>query len=420
MPLIILLLSYFTFTACTTYTDETQSIHSDFINQNYTEAYSKLEQSGLKKSHTNRLLYHLEKSLILDRMDKLGDSRQSLFKAASIVDELYTVSLSKTAATLIYNESAQDYSGEIFEQVAIHTLLALSFLQDNMLKKARIEAKQINHKLYAITQEYGTKNNSYTEDAFALYLSGIIYDALGNIDDAIIDYRRALSLYQSPGYRHFFTGKVAQQIGQALFRLAHIRKRHDILKELNTFKFELETNQNQGEIIVIHEIGHILRKQAHDFMIPIDNQLIRFSFPYINLKQSPHYLSTGFRLNGKPFTNAVNVANMNAIAHHTLEERRFRLIAKGVARLLLKAQLTSTAHEELGPLGGLLANAYSAVTETADTRSWSLLPSAFFVSRLTVPPGRHSLTITNNGKISNIRQIVVQAGQRHIVRSKQQ
>ena len=67
-----------------------------------------------------------------------------------------------------------------------------------------------------------------------------------------------------------------------------------------------------------------------------------------------------------------------------------------------------------------MANAYSAVTETADTRSWSLLPSAFFVSRLTVPPGRHSLTITNNGKISNIRQIVVQAGQRHIVRSKQQ
>ena len=153
-------------------------------------------------------------------------------------------------------------------------------------------------------------------------------------------------------------------------------------------------------------------------LIPIDNQLIRFSFPYINLKHSPHYLSTGFRLNNKPFVNALNVANMNAIAHHTLEERRFRLIAKGIARLLLKAQLTSTAHKELGPLGGILANVYSAVSETADTRSWSLLPSAFFVSRLTVAPGEHEITITNNGKTSDIQLIDIKAGQLQIIRSK--
>ena len=233
MLLFLLLPFLLSLNGCTTYTDETQKIHDDFVSHNYTEALSELEQSSLKKSHTNRLLYHLEKSLILDRMNKLNDSRQSLLKAASIVDELYTVSISKTAATLIYNESAQDYSGEIFEKVAIHTILALSFLQENLLKAARIEAKQINHKLHAITQEYGTKNNSYTEDAFAIYLSGMIYDALGNIDDAIIDYRRALSLYQSAAYNKFFTGNVAKQIAKALFRLASIRKRQDILKELS-------------------------------------------------------------------------------------------------------------------------------------------------------------------------------------------
>ena len=129
MPLFLFLPFLLSFSSCTTYIDDTQHIHNDFVNHNYTEALSKLEQSSLKKSHTNRLLYHLEKSLILDRMNKLNDSRQALLKAADLVDELYTVSISKTAATLIYNESAQDYSGEIFEKVAIHTILALSFLQ---------------------------------------------------------------------------------------------------------------------------------------------------------------------------------------------------------------------------------------------------------------------------------------------------
>ena len=84
---------------------------------------------------------------------------------------------------------------------------------------------------------------------------------------------------------------------------------------------------------------------------------------------------------------------MNAIAHNALEEKRLRLILKGAFRVLLKAKLTDVAHEQFGPVGGILANVFSAASESADTRCWTLLPAAFYVSRLKLKPGKHKVTI---------------------------
>src|SRR5690606_6976497 len=103
-------------------------------------------------------------------------------------DELYTVSISRTAASFIVSESSTDYEGEDYERVAIHTQLALSFLGDKDLAAARVEARKINLKLEEINQKYDDHKNRYAEDAFARYLAGTIYEARGEIDDAIIDY----------------------------------------------------------------------------------------------------------------------------------------------------------------------------------------------------------------------------------------
>ena len=145
LPVIIVLT-----TACASYTDETRDIRSDYMGRSYSSALKKLEDSSLKKSSNSKLLYLLEKAMILQRMGETEKSRALLIEADKLVDRLYTVSVSKTAASFVYNDSAQDYSGEDYEKVAIHTMLALSFLGDKDLDSARVEARKINAKLSEI------------------------------------------------------------------------------------------------------------------------------------------------------------------------------------------------------------------------------------------------------------------------------
>ena len=409
--------------ACITYTDELSNIHNLYYAENYSEALKELENSSLKSSNRNRLLYYLEKARILEKSGQLKKSRTLLMQASKVVDELYTVSISKTAATFIYNESASEYEGEIFEKVAIHTLLALSFIQEKDYKSARVEARQINFKLKKISNELGDKNNSYRQDAFALYLSGIIYEVLGDYDDAIIDYRKALNLYRDSKYKHFFHGNIDTQIAKALYKLALLRNRKNIQEELlesySKILPSIEQNKPYGEIIAFHEVGRISLKRAHDFFIPIDDQVVRLSFPYIDLRKNKYFSRTGLGVvnsDKNSFFYSSNVADMSSIAHYTLEERRMRLILKGIARILLKTQLTEKIGEAAGPLGQVLANVYSVVTETADTRSWTLLPDSFYTTRIQVEPGTYDIALESGGQIQKMEKITVEKNKIYLIR----
>ncbi|TWW09227.1 hypothetical protein E3A20_16420 [Planctomyces bekefii] len=172
-----------------------------------------------------------------------------------------------------------------------------------------------------------------------------------------------------------------------------------------------------GDVVVIHELGHIATKSTEEFVFPFGRQVIRFSFPVIRKHYNSYMGQTGLTdtKNGG-FYPADNVQNMDEIARTTLEDRRGRLLAKESARLLAKGQLTEQAYQNFGPLGGLAANIYSAVTETADTRSWTLLPEAYFVTRTHFAPGSHTVKSSTGGRIGKITTIQVDKGKLLLLR----
>ena len=102
---------------------------------------------------------------------------------------------------------------------------------------------------------------------------------------------------------------------------------------------------------------------------------------------------------------------MDLIARQCLEDRRARMLVKSAARLIAKGQLTEEAAQSFGVLGQLLGNIFSVVTETADTRSWTLLPESYKVSRLSLPAGRHRLKIVTDGRLTDFKEVNVKAGQ---------
>ena len=362
--------------------------------------------------------------MIEDRMGDLESSRKSLLRASDIVEELYTVSVSKEVATFLYNDSAQAYPGEDYEKVALHALLALSFLEDGDFAAARVEAKKINSMLAQINSRYDDNKNRYSEDAFARYLAGAIYESRGEIDSAIIDYTRALKLYESD-YSKYFGARVPRQLVIALAKLLETRSRRSKLADLRkrygkwvqTALKELKTDKRFGEVLVIHEIGTIQPKMAEEFFLPIAGQVMRFSFPTIRGVNYRSRDGDSMVASSGQKKTAELAQNMSMIAHQTLEDKRLRLMAKQDGRMLIKGVATQAVRDQFGELAGLAANALSAATETTDTRSWMLFPDAFYISRIRLKPGKHVLQVTTEGRTKE-QPVTIKAGRLMILRDK--
>lgn len=404
---------------CASYTEETREIRSLFRADQYRAAYEKLEASALKQEDKNKLLYRLEKAMIQERMGEGAKARTTLLEADKIADQLYTTSVTRTAASFVMNDSASDYSGEDYEKVAIHTMLALSYLNSGELDSARVEAKKINNKLSEINGGYDDNKNRYAQDGFAMYLAAMIYEARGEIDDAIIDYGKAIEAYAGP-YAEFVDGGVPKELLEAYARVLIRRNRDDKLSvfdkkhpaAVKAARAALKDCEDCGEIIVIHQLGHIAIKEAREFFIGGGRQVIRISFPVVTKRGGAEYWGgTGFTVDGGGKLNGGdNVQALDNIARASLEDRRLRMIAKQTARLVTKGVLTEQAYQNFGPLGGLAANVFSAVTETADTRGWTLLPEAIFVSRALVKPGKRSLEVKTGGRVGQHPTVDVKKG----------
>ena len=401
---------------CSSYTDTTKKIRQDFRAKNYSEALKKIESSSLKNSERNRLLYLLEKAMIAEGLGDVKEARRLLLQADRVVDELYTLSLSKEAATYLFNESAQAYPGEDYEKVAIHTVLALSFLKEGSLDEARVEARRINTRLNEINGKHDKKNR-YSEDAFGRFLAGMIYEARGEWDSAIVDYRKALKEYEG-NYQSLFGTSPPKSLIKSLYSLLSKRRRFseaNQLKKQYTWLGESDRRDGLGDFIVIHPVGHIAIKKQKNFVTNFGRQIVRFSFAEIRPRKRYSVRKTGVQVGSDIFTHATLSQNMDRIAASTLEDRRLRTIAKAGARLILKGQMTQEAEKRGGPLAGLLVNLYGAISETADTRQWSLLPSRYYVTRMSLPVGKTNLSVYNDGKLTSVRSVNSERGKLKIL-----
>ena len=412
--------------SCVTYTTETSRMREAFGRGDYDLALQELEKSGTKNRSQDRLLWHLEAGTIYDRKGDYQASRKLWFQADRIADDLFTLSISKTLSSLVVNEASTDYDGEDYEVVAIHALLAHQYIALGQLDEARVQARKINTKLSEISQKFDSEGRyRYREDAHARYLSALIYEARAEWDNAIVDYRKALELYEGD-FSGYIVGGIPNGVITGLTRCLQMRGRTDLIKSLSTKYPQLMTVsydrkriselRDQAEIVVIHELGRVALKTANEQFLTVGEQLVRFSSTIIE----PNPLidaGTGITLDQLQFYQAENTVYFDAVAKDSLEFHRQRKTAKQISRLLLKGEINHQANKQLGPIGGLAMNVFNNATETADTRSWTTLPQAFFITRARVSPGQYSMTIKTNGQESRPQSVVVARGGIRLFRS---
>ncbi|MBI4926015.1 MAG: hypothetical protein HY843_08840 [Bdellovibrio sp.] len=321
-------------------------------------------------------------------------------KLAEIKD--YT-SLAAEGATLVVSENLKDYKAEDFENVLINTYLAMNYAMMGDFENALVEAKRVNRKLYLMVNEGKRK---YKQNAFARYLSAIIYEAEKNYNDAYVDYKKTREL--EPNYHG---------LGQDLWRIAWFLgmpdemerwdKEYQLKKEDHEKARNLDPKKKKSEIIVLYENGISPVKRPH----PSWHSIPKF-FPRAN---PVSYAK--IEINGKDVGETRILHDIESTAIYNLDEKYAGILAKKIAGVVVKEVIADQVARRTGSeLLGSLTSFALHVADQADIRSWNLLPKDLQLIRIVVDPGTYTIRALPYGSLSLPEKVIqINAGKKVFV-----
>lgn len=374
----------------------------------YSEAIERLSQGLAEEGENGRdqLLYLMDLGLVLHTQGRYEESNQFLLQADKIAEIKDYTSLSTEAGTFLTTDQIRQYQGEDFEKVLINTYLAMNYALMGDYENALVEARRVNRKLYLMTSE---GKHKYKQNAFARYLSAILYEAQGSPNDAYIDYQYVRELEPSfPGLA-LDLWRTASMAGLREEQNRLSREFHLTAEDHRNAKLA-SPQSGQGEIIVLYEngISPIKRPHPHFHEIPI-------FYPRFN-----PVLDAEIKLNGKRVARTNELHNIERTAIENLDEKYGLLIARKLAGVVAKEALgDQIARKTQDPLLGLIAKIIMYASDQADLRSWNLLPRDLQIARLVVNPGIYEVSVLPRGTISSeefhLKKVEVQAGKKVFV-----
>jgi hypothetical protein len=385
-------------------------------------AVAKLEkarESG-KYSEKDRLIYFIDAGVANHYAGNYDVSNDKLHLAEAAAEELYTKSISRTAATMLLNDNVLEYTGEDYEELYTNLIKALNYIALNQFDGAFVEIRRAHDKLQLLEQkhadaaelfreglskdtaiahtDYEPKHVKFYNDAFARYLSMHMYAAEGKYDDARIDYDFLKKAFVTQPYIYDFVmpevkyytddGVILSVV--ALTGLAprkealNLRIRTD--KDLDLVQVLYTDSENEDS-----EYGHLPMKVKEDYY---------FKFAIPRLVARPSIVSRIRVLNGIDEIGELQLLeDVSTVAKETFEARKsmiyFRTVLRAVAKGLAAHKAKKKA--DTGGLGGWLKKAAIDVTtdlsENADLRSSQLLPGRIYVGDFELQPGRYDLTV---------------------------
>ena len=368
LVLYVFLLTIFT-VSCQTYTSENSSIREQMYANNIPKAMKTLDDSSIASQDRNYALFRMEKGMLLYLNKQYDPAIQLWLQADRRLDNLYTTSISRTAASFVINDSMSDYDGEAHERVLLPIFSSIAFLASNNISNALVMIRRTYDVTNALQNENEGKN-TFKYDAFSHYFAGLVYEDKSDWDNAIVEYRLALTNISAGGKSNEDSEK-KNEILKALGRIAEYRKRSDILdlvkKEGPHITWQKQENLlSKGEVYIIYESGKSPIKVADDIVIPTGKTIARISFPkYKDLSYNCHYADISVA--GKIIHRTVVMEDIGKMAQEALADRRIRDIAKMAARVIAKDLLARKLNDE-NPLAGLAADLFNVATEVADTR----------------------------------------------------
>jgi len=405
---------------CSSSYNKLQPIRNSLYNKNYKRALEIYDSLDIK-GRNSEALDHANRGLLLHLSDRFIESNEEFESAEILMDRILENNFKEIIASYIINEYSLPYGGEDYENIMLNFYKLFNYLQLNDPQEALVECRRIDHKLNVLSDRY-SNSQTYTQDGFSRYISAIIYESLGNFNDAFIDYFKAYQIYNSL-YEEKYNTSCPNDLKHSLLRCAFLSNRENdyetLKKELNMEYIPLNSD-SLCEVIIIIEAGELPHKEEINTYIPIKNdkdedKVIAISLPTII--SHPSSIVGGYISSLNLKENIELVEDLGSIAIISLEDHRGRIILRAAARAALKLLASETGEligdelsgeddSLLGDIIGIGINIFGAATEHADLRCWSLLPDKIFLGRIFVEPSENTieLNLTLN-KFNNMKII---------------
>lgn len=358
-------------------------------------------QQGLKKlkpenyNSTDAVLYYLDKGSLLKILGKQDESNQAFEAAKTKIDDLYTISISKSVGSVLINDTVSDYKGDAFEYTMLHVYQALNYLEKANVENAGVIARQLD---VSLTRHADNKRDSessvYKCDPFANYLSGIIFEKLKDWSSARVTYEKAYQCYKGG----LFNLTVPQQVKLSLLKAAKYSGADKLYKKYkNEFDFDLPlTGNKKGELIFVLDEGFIANKIETSLAVTAysHNKIrqLKISMPKIP-EFNPHLVKQ-VRIKIKDgMYFAEKVHDLDSTTRAVLAERLPAIKARSVARAIKNQTIQNTAEQNGNYIAQFGSLVLTHLLEKADVRGWDSLPHTVWMSRLTMKPGIYDVDI---------------------------
>ena len=389
--------------------------------------------------------YQFELGLVAHYANHFAESNAALDLAGDIAEDRYTKSVSKELGSLVTTDKLRPYSATQYERLVSHYYRALNYVYLNQLDGALVECRRAT----ALINYFKGEDEKYDffGTGFLAYLSGTLFEATGEWNDALISYKQAAEYYQNAAEK---TGvEMPVDIGHSLVRLT---RKLGFTDELELYQKQYgeppPRPENTGDLILFYESGYVPQKTEAALTFPIlksdrifkeksdidstkaltDPKKVYAETKNAYAEDAKAFARTLSRREGKSYDEAklayilrvaiptigshrpllagvevavfdkkargVLVEDIESIAIETFKAQRPIILIRTLVRTLLKYWTASQVRKKGGEILGIVANLAGALTEQADTRSWRTLPNQIFMVRMPLPAGTHTLNIS--------------------------
>jgi uncharacterized protein len=380
---------------CSTYARQVTPIRSAFYANQLADAAALIEVSSEKRPQDAEVLL-LEAAMVRLADGDAGEAERLLRTVRDRFDADDDPQLAAQALAYGTDDQRLPYAGEDYEKILIRAFLAISnLLQDGSDAEAyslQTIAKQ-EEILLRDAELSPAKDDQATPGRVALapYLRGVLREATHrDFDDAERCYTAVVNWQPTfePGPRDLqraVYGRHSQPGNGVLYVFA--------LTGRGPYKEEVSQMPSTASLLIASELVSQFGAQT------VPPNVAPVKVPQVVARPNP-IQAIAVSVNGQPLGTTATITDVTALALSHYARDYPRIVARAVARRLLKKGVVYAAKEVGGVTKGSLASSavdLAAVaweaTESADTRCWGLLPDKIQVFRMELPAGAHVVSL---------------------------
>ncbi|MCF2860385.1 hypothetical protein L1286_23205 [Pseudoalteromonas sp. SMS1] len=264
----------------------------------------------------SKLLHYLELGMLNHLQGNYERSNRLLTEAQEIIEAQYTISVVESAVALVSGPTYTTYAGKVYHRPLINLYKALNYNalanragpnKQQYLDSAMVEMRQLDtylsnlksetggykkdteqaptsdqliNKIYRIIQPIFAPsdllvNIDYKDDAFAHYMSGMLFERSEELDSARIQYQRALSAFENGFAKQYNLDdkKITAQVYTDLIRvMTKAGGYHNEIRKLKK-KFNHAPRGAQLPLLnVVQNVGIGPQRKEFNLLLKADNE----------------------------------------------------------------------------------------------------------------------------------------------------